>query len=75
MVRKSHWCAGITETRGSLANSYWGMAFPRSVYARVKVFQRVNHFPGTFELGRKDRLLRGEYTDSLLQALIHCYMH
>eukprot|EP00854_Cymbomonas_tetramitiformis_P004019 gene4019-4987_t len=58
MIRKLHGCGAFAETMSGRWNSYWGMALPIPRYNRLKSYQRVNHFPGTFELGRKDRLSR-----------------
>lgn len=59
MIRRSMSGGGFRETRGGQFNAYWGMAPPRSAYRKLKIYQRINHFPGTFALGRKDRLVRG----------------
>ncbi|KAE9047831.1 hypothetical protein PR003_g526 [Phytophthora rubi] len=37
-------------------NIFWGEHLKAQDYAALLPFQRVNHFPGSFELGRKDRL-------------------
>ncbi|GMF17119.1 unnamed protein product [Phytophthora lilii] len=37
-------------------NIYWGGHLKAQEFAALLPFQRVNHFPGSFELGRKDRL-------------------
>ncbi|GMF27893.1 unnamed protein product [Phytophthora fragariaefolia] len=37
-------------------NIFWGEHLKTHEYAALLPFQRVNHFPGSFELGRKDRL-------------------
>uniref|UniRef100_A0A914DT35 Tubulin polyglutamylase TTLL4 n=1 Tax=Acrobeloides nanus TaxID=290746 RepID=A0A914DT35_9BILA len=35
---------------------YWGRHLKSSQYRKIQPFQKVNHFPGAFHLGRKDRL-------------------
>lgn len=37
-------------------NIYWGEHLKAQEFTSLLPFQRVNHFPGSFELGRKDRL-------------------
>ncbi|RLN67068.1 hypothetical protein BBP00_00001866, partial [Phytophthora kernoviae] len=37
-------------------NIFWGEHFKAQEFGALLPFQRVNHFPGSFELGRKDRL-------------------
>ncbi|KAI4503125.1 hypothetical protein M0802_002169 [Mischocyttarus mexicanus] len=34
----------------------WGKHMNSACYKNLKEFQKVNHFPGTFQIGRKDRL-------------------
>ena len=49
--------AGLQKTNvSSLANLYWGRHLPPDVYSGLKSYQKVNHFPGTWCIGRKDRL-------------------
>ncbi|XP_035743508.1 uncharacterized protein LOC118451242 [Vespa mandarinia] len=36
----------------------WGKHMKSACYKNLKEFQKVNHFPGTFQVGRKDRLWR-----------------
>lgn len=40
----------------SLWMGYWGKHYRSSSYSQVQPYQKINHFPGTFYLGRKDRL-------------------
>ncbi|VDM95547.1 unnamed protein product [Thelazia callipaeda] len=35
---------------------YWGRHLKSIQYRTIKPFQKVNHFPGAFHIGRKDRL-------------------
>ena len=37
---------------------YWGKHLKAGNYAKLKSMQKVNHFPGCFTIGRKDRLWR-----------------
>ena len=39
-------------------NAAWNGALKHEDFKRLNRYQRVNHFPGTWELGRKDRLGR-----------------
>lgn len=43
-------------TTSSNWNIFWGHHLKASEFSALLPFQRVNHFPGSFELGRKDRL-------------------
>lgn len=45
-----------TATTTTNWNIFWGHHLTASEFAALLPFQRVNHFPGSFELGRKDRL-------------------
>ncbi|VDK47125.1 unnamed protein product [Gongylonema pulchrum] len=35
---------------------YWGRHLKSAQYRTVKPYQKVNHYPGAFHMGRKDRL-------------------
>ncbi|EJW80056.1 tubulin-tyrosine ligase [Wuchereria bancrofti] len=35
---------------------YWGRHLKSTQYRTIKPYQKVNHFPGAFHMGRKDRL-------------------
>ncbi|KEG11713.1 putative tubulin-tyrosine ligase [Trypanosoma grayi] len=51
--------AGFTEETSLLSTSWsmkWCKRPVRSDFARLKAFQRVNHFPGTWRIGKKDEL-------------------
>lgn len=37
-------------------NFFWGRHLPGSLYKHFNPFQRVNHFPGTTSIGRKDAM-------------------
>ena len=37
---------------------YWGKHMRSQAFRGVRHYQKVNHFPGSFEIGRKDRLWR-----------------
>ena len=36
----------------------WGKHMKALCFKTVKEYQKINHFPGTFQIGRKDRLWR-----------------
>jgi hypothetical protein len=36
----------------------WGMALKLPEFKELREYQRVNHFPGTYLLGRKDNMAR-----------------
>ncbi|CAG9466879.1 unnamed protein product [Pedinophyceae sp. YPF-701] len=58
VVRNAFREAGFQLTKGSAWNVMWGAAKSPEEYKSLLPFQRINHFPGTWELGRKDRLYR-----------------
>jgi hypothetical protein len=39
-------------------NCLWGKCPPNEELAQMNIYQKVNHFPGTYNLGRKDSLAR-----------------
>lgn len=50
--------AGFRRTSGSRWNLLWGSPLKKELYKGMDRFQRCNHFPGTWELGRKDTLYK-----------------
>ncbi|KAJ9513170.1 hypothetical protein QJQ45_029340 [Haematococcus lacustris] len=50
--------AGWRSTKTGPWSVCWGHIFTAEEFANLSEFQRVNHFPGTWELGRKDYLYR-----------------
>jgi tubulin polyglutamylase TTLL4 len=36
----------------------WGKHMKSALFTSIKDYQKMNHFPGTFQIGRKDRLWR-----------------
>ncbi|KAL3274675.1 hypothetical protein HHI36_016054 [Cryptolaemus montrouzieri] len=58
MVRKSNQWLGT-----------WGKHIKSPMFKTLKDSQKLNHFPGTFQLGRKDRLWRN------FQRMINTYGH
>lgn len=52
--------AGFRCTAKQHFNALWTSALAGDEFSRLRLdrFQKVNHFPGTWELGRKDRLYR-----------------
>ena len=57
-VRNAFLRAGFKRTTGSNFNGYWGRHLNTSQFRKLMPYQRVNHFPGTWGIGRKDRLAR-----------------
>jgi hypothetical protein len=39
----------------------WGKHIKSLCFKTLKEFQKINHFPGTFQIGRKDRLWKNLY--------------
>jgi tubulin polyglutamylase TTLL4 len=37
---------------------YWGKHLKSKRFKAIKPFQKINHFPMSFEIGRKDRLYK-----------------
>ncbi|KAK9805688.1 hypothetical protein WJX72_012081 [[Myrmecia] bisecta] len=50
--------AGFRRTKAPHWNVLWSRVLHVTEFAYLNRFQKVNHFPGTWELGRKDRLHR-----------------
>ena len=50
--------AGFRRSAGRGWNVLWGAVLKKESYKNLDMFQRVNHFPGTWELGRKDLLYK-----------------
>ncbi|KAJ8024983.1 Tubulin polyglutamylase TTLL4 [Holothuria leucospilota] len=40
---------------------YWGKHMKGSGFRAIKEYQKINHFPGSFQIGRKDRLWKNLY--------------
>ena len=51
--------AGLKETKKSAWNVCWGKRIKDAEYLQLNPYQKINHFPGTWNLGRKDALVRG----------------
>ncbi|EDV27289.1 uncharacterized protein TRIADDRAFT_22586, partial [Trichoplax adhaerens] len=47
---------GVNEWLG-----YWGKHMKSEMFKTVKEYQKVNHYPGSFQIGRKDRLWRNMF--------------
>ncbi|XP_032234544.2 tubulin monoglutamylase TTLL4 isoform X2 [Nematostella vectensis] len=45
---------------------YWGKHMKSTTFKSIREYQKVNHFPGTFQIGRKDRLWR-----NLSKMMVH----
>ncbi|KAK3252707.1 hypothetical protein CYMTET_38009 [Cymbomonas tetramitiformis] len=50
--------AGFRRTKGNNWNALWAGALKGDEFHDMNRYQKVNHFPGTWELGRKDKLYR-----------------
>ncbi len=50
--------AGFSETEGANWNVLWSAPLQPETLRNFSKYQRCNHFPGTWELGRKDSLWR-----------------
>eukprot|EP01065_Artemidia_motanka_P004311 TRINITY_DN12059_c0_g1_i1.p1 TRINITY_DN12059_c0_g1~~TRINITY_DN12059_c0_g1_i1.p1 ORF type:complete len:1007 (+),score=239.48 TRINITY_DN12059_c0_g1_i1:55-3021(+) len=50
--------AGMRETKRDKWNVLWGKRWKDDEYLTLNPFQKVNHFPGTWHIGRKDMLFR-----------------
>lgn len=50
--------AGFRITKGNNWNALWAGAMKGDEFHSINRMQKVNHFPGTWELGRKDKLYR-----------------
>ncbi|KAL0236715.1 hypothetical protein PCE1_000113 [Barthelona sp. PCE] len=50
--------AGARRTHSDDYNFLWAKTQPNSLYKLLNRFQRINHFPSMFELGRKDRMYK-----------------
>ena len=49
--------AGFKLVRGGRSwIGYWGKHFPVEKFKKVEPWQKVNHYPMAFEVGRKDRM-------------------
>eukprot|EP00899_Mesostigma_viride_P010233 jgi/Mesvir1/19210/Mv11519-RA.4 len=58
VVRDVFKAAGFQTTDGDSWNVLWSGALKGDDYRGFNPFQKVNHFPGTWELGRKDKMYR-----------------
>lgn len=58
--------AGFKPTKRNDWLGYWGKHMKASCFKSVREYQKVNHFPGTFQIGRKDRLWR-----NLSKMMVH----
>ena len=50
--------AGIAQTEGKNWNVLWSAPLKSESLHNLTEFQRINHFPSTWQLGRKDNLWR-----------------
>lgn len=57
-VRNAWLRAGFQRVKGTNWHAYWGKHLSEDGFRKLQPYQRVNHFPGTWCLGRKDRMVR-----------------
>ena len=57
-IRRIFADAGFVRTSGQRWNVLWGAPLRKEAFQGLDKFQRCNHFPGTWELGRKDSLYK-----------------
>lgn len=50
--------AGFERTKGSKWSAAWVKHMQKQEYANLAPYQRINHFPDSWVIGRKDRLMR-----------------
>src|SRR5690606_7195707 len=59
VIKKAFKLGGFKRTNSSTDfNIFWGKRLKPSEFAKLNKYQKVNHFPGTYQLGRKDNLYR-----------------
>ncbi|KAF2347635.1 Tubulin-tyrosine ligase/Tubulin polyglutamylase, partial [Trinorchestia longiramus] len=57
IIRKTVANSGYKMTKRTILwSGTWGKHMKSTCYKSVKSYQKVNHFPGTFQIGRKDKL-------------------
>ncbi|KAK2951789.1 putative Tubulin-tyrosine ligase family protein [Blattamonas nauphoetae] len=56
-------------------NAMWGFPRHSEEYKRIGPFQRISHFPGTYDLGRKDRLATNNRAALLSLGPSHYLFH
>jgi len=61
VVKSAFKVAGFRKCQGDHFNAIWSSSLRGKELSGMAPYQRVNHFPGTWELGRKDRLWRNLY--------------
>ena len=61
VVKSAFKVAGFRKCQGGHFNAIWSSSLRGKELSGMAPYQRVNHFPGTWELGRKDRLWRNLY--------------
>ncbi|CAM9806442.1 unnamed protein product, partial [Laminaria digitata] len=58
-VKNAFYRAGFSRTKSTLSwTASWGKHPTREGFRNLNRFQKVNHFPGSWCIGRKDRLMR-----------------
>ncbi|TMW55988.1 hypothetical protein Poli38472_008636 [Pythium oligandrum] len=70
----------LTKASSNNWNVFWGHHLKSAEYAALMSYQKVNHFPGSFELGRKDRLcgnllrMRKKHPDAYRNVIPETYL-
>ena len=57
-VKNAFLRAGFTQVKGKHWNAKWGKHLNKADFAKLHRFQKVNHFPDSWCIGRKDRLMK-----------------
>ncbi|CAM9365082.1 unnamed protein product, partial [Ectocarpus fasciculatus] len=58
-VKNAFFRAGFSRTRSTMSwTASWGKHPTREGFRNLNRFQKINHFPGSWCIGRKDRLMR-----------------
>uniref|UniRef100_A0A6A7G147 Tubulin polyglutamylase TTLL4-like n=2 Tax=Hirondellea gigas TaxID=1518452 RepID=A0A6A7G147_9CRUS len=59
IIRKTIVNSGFKITKRTvLWSGTWGKHMKTTAFKSIKSYQKINHFPGTFQIGRKDKLWR-----------------
>jgi len=57
IVKKTVLNSGFKMTKKTVMwNGTWGKHMKSPLFKEIREFQKLNHFPGTFQIGRKDKL-------------------
>eukprot|EP00892_Ulva_mutabilis_P005548 jgi/Ulvmu1/3365/UM156_0022.1 len=70
-IRHAFWSAGFQETTGADWNVLWGSFLHKTALRNLKPYQKCNHWPGTWELGRKDLFYQYAAVELLCMQVCH----